>query len=234
MFFINKIKPVKLEIHTWVGKLIDLFPPKLAKESKPDWWYNMEVQKGPHRQASVKHCYGMKDLYDEGIMVPAWGDYDITVSPTGPINVQSPVQQTEGHSSVHLLDNGRSPWAEYVNAKLHSPWAMYCDEPIKWALLQPAWAQTDPQSMITVPGMTEFRYQHQAHANMIFKRGKQPYTVKIKAGDPLIHIVPITERPLEIEYKVLSQQEWGKKFARWTFTTDYLYHKTRALFERKK
>jgi hypothetical protein len=85
-----------------------------------------------------------------------------------------------------------------------------------------------------VPGITEFRYQHQAHANAIFKRDKASYTVKIKASDPLIHIVPISERPLEIELKVLNQHEWGKKFARWEFTTDYLYHKTRSLLERKK
>lgn len=225
MFCIKKkSKPIKLEMYTWFGSLIDLFPPRLASSSRPDWLKAIP----PTNDASVKHCHGVKDLYNEGVVVPSWADFDITIRPQGQPLVVSSVDQLPEHSTPHPIDD--TIWAHnYVNTKLHTPWFFYCEEMIKWAVIQPVWEQQDPLEWLTVPGIIELKYQNQVNANMIFKRKEMPYGVKIRAGDPLTHLIPLSERPLEIEVKIMTQEDWSRKFNKWHFTSRFWYHKTRAL-----
>lgn len=229
MFFIKKkTKPIKLEIYTWFGSLIDLFPPRVAKTSRPEWIKALPSSTQP----SIKNCHGHKDLYNEGIIVPSWADFDITVKPVGNPLVVSAVDQIPEHSTPHTIED--TPWAGYVNTKFHSPWFCYCDEMIKWAIIQPVWEQPDPLAWLTVPGIVEFKYQHQSNANMIFKTQNMPYGIKIKAGDPLSHIIPISERPIELKVDIMTQEIWSRKFNNWHFASRLWYHRTRAHAEKNQ
>jgi hypothetical protein len=229
---IFKKKPIKIEAYAPTGSLIDFFPITTAKEALPQWYHNLPKDYSKHN--TVKHCAGIRDLFSTGFIVPSWGEYDITVTPTGEALIDSPVVQLQGHSSQHHVDEeAPGAWPGYTNVKLHNPWWFWCDTPIKWMLIGPAWNQQDPQQYTTIPGIVEFRYNHQANVNTLFKIQKNNYVTKIKPGDALLHMIPITEEPCEIELKVMTDDVYTNKFAGWQHSFNLGYQKIRNIMDKR-
>lgn len=233
MFF--KKKKIKLEAYAPAGELIDLFPPVVAKEAIPEWYNQLPANKGLFRQKNVKHCSGFKELYNEGVILPAWSDYNIIINPDGQVQSESPYAVDSGHSSSHEIQREAfGAWPGYTNIKLHSPWWFWCSEPVKWLIIQPTWNRHDPTAWAMPPGITEFKYQHQTNVQMLFKVEQQPYTYQVKPGEALLHIIPLFDRPWELELKVMSNDTWASKFARWKHSFDLEYQKTRSIIGKKK
>lgn len=228
MIFRKKEKPLTLEIYTNYGDLIDLFPPIIAnKNNFPSWYKNVPTPNEKVR--NVRHCEGFKDLMQDGFFLQSWGEFKIRINDKGAY-VQSPVEQPQGHSTIHVPKvQAPGAWDNYWDVKLHSPWWIYCNEPIKWVWMQPVWYQTDPSAYISPTGITEFRYQHQTNINLLFKIQNEEYEEFIKPGQMLAHIIPLTERPIEYKIDVLSESIWKRKFAKWSFAKDFIYQKTRAM-----
>lgn len=224
-------KNITLEAYAPVGDLIDIFPIEKSESSYPSWYKNLP--KG-YNDNNVRNCTGIRDLFGEGFMIPSWGEYQITIHPDGESVVESPVQLRWGHSSKHNISTeAPGAWPGYVNIKLHNPWWFWCPKPIKWLMIQPTWAQQDPQEYTIVPGVTEFRYNNQANINTIWKVKEYSYTVKISAGDMLAQIIPITEEKIGLELKVLTDEIYGQKFAPWMHSFRFGYQKLRAIMEKR-
>jgi hypothetical protein len=231
MFF-NKIKPLKLEAYAPVGDLLDYFPIVKSNKILPNWFKNLPKSINDN---NVRNCTGIKDLYNEGFMIPSWGEYFISVQPNRQVQVESPVQLQYGHSSRHDLEvEAPGAWPNYVNIKLHNPWWFWCNEPVKWVLIQPVWNQEEPGEWTVIPGVTEFRYNNQANINTIFRVMETEYTTKINTGEELVQMIPITERPVELELKVLTDTIYNEKFANWSHSFKFGYQKIRTMFEKRK
>ncbi len=229
--FINKIKPLKLEVYAPVGDLIDLFPIVQSQEALPKWFSNLPKSVN---DINVRNCTGLKDLFNEGFMIPAWGEYFITVMPDGTSNVESPVQLNWGHSKRHdLSTQAPGAWPSYINVKLHNPWWFWCSEPIKWIMIQPTWNQEEPSEWAVVPGMLEFRYNNQANVNTLFRIMEREYTTKINTGDVIAQLIPITERPVALELKVLNDDIYNEKFAPWVHSFKFGYQKIRNMIKNR-
>lgn len=235
MFFCKKKNKIKLEAYTMIGELIELFPPRKTRESLPNWYNSLPASKESDRQKTIRHCMGFKDLHSEGLILPSWAEYNILVDQNGGTNVTCPLRQEGGNSSSHdLTTQATGAWPGYVNVKLHSPWWFYCSEPVQWLWTQPTWLQQDPQQWTLAPGITEFKSNHQTNVIGLFKIPQETQIIKIKPGDALAHLIPLTDQPWELELKVMTPHDWSSKFARWEHSFDLIYQKTRAILERKK
>lgn len=232
MFF-NKKKTIKLEVFGPSQQLIDLFPPTLIKNTLPDWYKTMPKSKGSN---NVSHCLGLRELYSQGVMLPLWSDYEIDLTDSGISGIRWPSdnQGTSGAESHNLDEQAPNAWPGYVNIKFKSPWLFYCSEPIQWIWTQPTWQQKNPQAFTNIPGSTEFKYQNQTNINTIWQLGSTSRTEKLKAGDPMVHLIPITERQVELEVGIMTDAIYAAKFARWNYAFTKPYQRLRQDFEKRE
>lgn len=233
MIFLKKTKPIVLEAFAPSGELIDYFPIVKAKDTPPTWFPSLPKPQETH---TVRNCPGLKDLMGSGFMFPSWGEFEVTINTDGKADVNSPVSfydmpPTSQHS---IALEAPGAWPGYTNLKFHNPWYLYCNEPIKWLMVQPTWHQADPLRWAPVTGAAEFRYLHFCHINTVWRIYNIPYTTKIKSGEPLLQIIPITERPVILKLDVMTDEIYKKKFQPWYHAFEYSYQKIRAFMEKKK
>jgi len=233
MIFLKKTKPIVLEAYAPVGELIDYFPMIKAKDFPPSWFPSLPK---PHETHTVRNCPGLKDLLSSGFIFQSWGEFDITINTDGKADVVSPVAFYDMPPTSQHSISAEAPgaWPGYTNLKFHNPWHLYCAEPIKWLMVQPTWHQADPLRWAPVTGAAEFRYQHPCHINTVWRIYDIPYTTKIKSGEPLLQIIPITERPVILKLDVMTDEIYKKKFQPWFHAFEYSYQKARAFVEKRK
>jgi len=231
MFF-NKNKTIKLEAYGPAQQLVDLFPPTLIKNTLPDWYASMPKGKDIN---NVNHCLGLRELCSQGVMLPLWADYEIDLSPSGISGIRWPSDNNgTSRAETHPIDEQvPGAWPGYVNVKFTSPWLFYCSEPIQWIWTQPAWHQPDPQNFTIVPGSTEFKYQNQTNINTIWKLGTER-TEKLKAGAPMVHLIPVTEKTVELEIGFMTSAIYAAKFARWNYAFTKPYQRLRQDFKKRE
>lgn len=228
MFF--KKKPLKIQAYAPVGDLLDYFPIVKSGDALPEWFYNIPK----NNSNTVRNCYGLRDLFSQGFVVPAWADFEIFVNPDGSAEVESPVTiESRPFSQHNVSQEAPNAWPRFTNVKLHNPWFFYCDEPVKWMVIDPTWCRKNPTDWATPSGVLEFRINNQIHVNTLFEVRETRYLTKIKAGDTLLHVIPITERPFEIELDVLTEDIYMKKFAGWSHSFRLGYQRIRKIMEKR-
>jgi len=232
VFFIKKKEKIKVELYSPIGQLIDMFPPVLMQNDLPSWYNNI-----PNSNIkTVKHCPGLRDLYENGISVPLWTDYLIDIGEDTINNVDWPKRNPNSGIGKHDLSiQAPKAWPGYYNIKFESPWHVWCNEPIPFIFVQPVWNQGDPQQFTNVPGVTEFRNQHQLHINTLWKPSGVPQEVMLKAGTILSHLVPLSDRPVEISFHILTETIYKEKFSVWDYTLGRAsYLKYKSIISKKK
>lgn len=228
----SKNKTIQLDAYTLVGNLAEIFPPALSKNNLPEWYSHL-ARDG--EIPNIRQCSGFRDLHHEGILIRSWSDIEIEICPDGSINydvackyeINDPIERHD------LEIQATGAWPGYINIKLLSPWWLKCNQPARWAMLPPIWHMKNPLEWMVVPGMLEFKYQHASNVNLLFKLRPEKYMVKIKAGQPLIHLVPMFDQSWQFDIKTLTKDDWKRYFARWPHSFDYVYQKTRAYIQKR-
>lgn len=228
---IFKKKPLKLEAYAPVGDLAEYFPITPTRDSLPPWYNNIPK----HDDNTVKNCMGFRDLMGHGFLIPAWGDFEVKISPNGRAEVETPViQQGPSFMQHNIAREAPNAWPAYTNVKFNTPWWFYCEEPIKWLVVDPTWHRKDPTQYAIPTGVLEFRYNNQALVNTLWKTQEREYLTKIRAGDALLQLIPVTERPVELELKILTEDIYVAKFAGWAHSFKFGYQKIRAMMDKRK
>jgi hypothetical protein len=65
-------------------------------------------------------------------------------------------------------------------------------------------------SYILLPGTTEFKYQYSMNVNVLFMKGATKTTHRLKFGQPLVHLTPLTERPIDLRHHMVTREEYNK------------------------
>jgi hypothetical protein len=235
MFF--KKKKIVLEAYAPVGDLIDLFPIVESSKCIPTWY--TKLPPSDTSNPNVRSCFGLKDLYKKGIIIPLWSDYDVTIDPMRGISAVSGMQNQATFPplvSNDIASQTGGAWPNYANLKFNSPWLFWCSEPIQWVWVQPVWWQKDPQQMVLVTASAEFRGQHDSNISTLIKMPNQTETISFKAGLPMAQLIPLTEEPWELKNMVMTKEIFDKKFAHWEFSLNpkLRYPKIRNILNRKQ
>jgi hypothetical protein len=236
MFFIKK---KKLTFHAYapIGQLVDLFPPTTMEDNLPDWYKSLPADLG--HGLTVKHCPGLKDLFPKTIVMPLWADYEVTTSMMNQPDVRTSFSPPGMSPSVshNLNDQVTGAWPAYSNIKFSSPWMFWCDEPIPCLVTQAVWHQKDPSQLQIVPGILEFRHQHQTNINTIIRKDAAlDAPIMLRAGTPMVYITPLTERDWDLNVDTWNQSLFAKLFAKWDFAItngSLQYQRVRNLINRK-
>ena len=197
-----KKKPVVIDCYTYDRAAHTFFKPDKGIKFLPQWWKDLPNDT-PDNFKNMKGCAGLIDYYKNGIVIPAWSYFNIGIrnkevswfARNGQVDFHAPAQRGDFASN-------------FVQCKLLSPWAFSCSEEINFLWNIPLWSFTDPEKIINLQGILNFKYQNATNVNLLFKDSEDGYEFPIKEGTPLAILHPITEREVVLKYHYVDKQKW--------------------------
>jgi hypothetical protein len=206
MTWFNFLKrPVVLHCYTNRADVFNFTPIKKSNEFIPNWWKAVPKTKNNPNSllpgTTIKTCAGFIDLYNAGFMVPMWSDFAMKVGPIDDPFYLWQYSDGRSHAEEHpQIQRGDAyPTTHYQHLKLITPWLFRCDEDIKFLLTGPTWNIAHPEKMHVLTGVVNYKYVAQVNINTLFIKHEVPSQYDIAVGDPVLHIIPLTERKVVIK-----------------------------------
>ena len=225
MFFFFK-KP-KLHIDAFISEdfktTYELAPIDYANKFYPEWWKKLEKPPlnfvGKKSATNARLCSSIIDTYKKGIILPMWSDFvfKMTTNGTKTEMYANDNAKLDGHS----VSQRKGFREELIHYKHISPWSIKSERGVFFNF-NPDWYNLETSDFELLPGMLEFYNQHSTNVNFFIQRKEQEFTVKF--GQPLIHIVPLSEREIVLTNHLVTVQEHDKIFrnTKISFGPDYL------------
>jgi hypothetical protein len=208
-----KPKTINIDLFTFNSGVYEYAKPDLAKNFYPDWWkklskqtYNSEFGPGP----TIKTCAGFIDLYRYGFMFPMWCDVFIRVEDNCEFTWRYADQNSSGMSHSPLQAGSLFFESNVRNFKLISPWVAQTKEEVYWSINQPLWSQGLQKDFIVPPAVLNFKHQNTANINTLITDISRKREFIIPFRMPLVHYIPIDERPCKLHLHLVSEEEYNK------------------------
>jgi hypothetical protein len=230
MFFWFKRPKVVLDCFTDDQVLYDYLAPDKATKFYPEWWKNLEPtykeHKTPVPTATMKGCRGLIEFHRNGIAIPMWSDVFVNVGDIKTKNIRHAIMNTPTMTHPPQQRGSWLPAQQYGHAKFDNPWIFKTKECVQFMLMGAFYNFDNPDSFMIPPGIIDFKYQQGANINMLFDYREQSRDVMIKAGDPAVMLIPLTEREVVVKkHKVSSQEYRDLKMLPYTFSNHYGFNK---------
>jgi hypothetical protein len=221
MLFFFKNKKIVLDCFTSSDNAYNLFKIEPARKFIPSWWKNLpatyKVETSLAEMPTMRTCLGINNNFKHGFIMPLWAETVLTITQVG--HDRWIVAGQGADAVTQVVSHHPSQWGDfidnikYMHIKISAPWLFKCNEDINWMWSQPSWNIKDFDEYSVLPGIIDFKYQSNANINMIARKldnNNQPNLVTIPAGQPMVHLLPITERKVEIRNHLVSHEEWNK------------------------
>jgi len=222
MFFPrSKNNPIILDCYTHSSYAYDHAKINHARHHIPDWW--KKTKHIHNSQPTIKVCSAIKEHYLKGVVVPLWGELEITLFPYVAADDSVPTYKWRSSNLDFDTDasHSRSQFAGFagkngVNLKITTPWAIKCKELIHFTYTQPVWSQPDMVDDLTLlPGVLEFKNQSAIELNYFFRQRDKERKVNIVPLTPVVIIHPMSERPIELRHHYIGDKNsWLDRFAK--------------------
>ena len=208
----RKEDPIFLDCYTYSRHAYNHAKVDYARRYIPEWW--KAEKKFFAERKTIKHCRGMLDYYSKGIVIPLWGELELTVHPLGhDEGVYSWVSSNEDFD-VHTHD--KVQWTGFgsdnlCNVKFISPWAFKTREAVSFAWSQPTWSQPDTFNGLTaLPGVVEYKTQTVTHINCVVEQREESQTFSLAPLTPMAILHPLTERKVELRHHLVSMDSYER------------------------
>lgn len=221
MFFWFKKKTIVVDAFTFSQLVHTQYPIARATKFVPNWWKRLPqtVPALGHEyapEATSKYCQGFIDLYSRGFMLPLWSDVSIELVHTGSerkwrymfADRKSVLDYHDYRSIEGMLSEEK-----YQHFKFPAPWVFRSKHETKFLMTQPVWSMGDNINKITMlPGVIDFKYQFSANVNVFLEYiPNTTRNIVLEAGEPLSHIIPLTEDSVDIRCHEVSMDEFNRK-----------------------
>lgn len=215
----DKDEPIILDCYTHSSYAYDHAKINHARHHIPDWW--KKTKHMCNSQPTIKVCSAIKEHYLKGIVVPLWGELEITLYPL----TDDTTPTYEWRSSNLDFDTQGSHSTEQffgfagkdgVNLKITAPWVIKSKELIHFTYTQPVWSQPDMVDDLTLlPGVLEFKNQHAIELNYFFRQRETKRKVNIHPLTPMVIMHPMSERPIKFKHHYIEDKNvWLDRFAK--------------------
>ena len=212
MFFFKK-KKIVLDCFTDRQYVMDYAQIDHAYKFLPQWWKALpkavQQRDSPAPDPTMKTCFGFTNLYQQGAIIPMWTEAIVGIGEIGSKFCKIEFADTQTGVYVHgAIQRGTYlPEEHYSHVKIMSPWHVQCTEEINWMFTFPSWSHPYPEEFIVPPGCVDFKYQMSTNINMFVKHGTQRRLVTIEPGTPMIHLIPLSDRELDIKCHLIGKEE---------------------------
>ena len=209
----------KIEFFHNEPSILENFPIMESKDLKLNWIkrakedFQNHVKKGYNNKPGHEHltrCPGIFDLFKYGYIISL--HKDIVIRPTGVPNVITPYQrevelETFHESSMHLI--AKPPWTAKFIIKITTGWHVIAPKGLKF--LQLPIAYPDTFDFTSTIGILNPAMSTQINFPMFWNR-TDTETI-IKAGTPLGHLIPLSEKKYQMVQRTMNQRDrdWVEK-----------------------
>jgi hypothetical protein len=160
--------------------------------------------RGMKAHQNMSKCQGFKNLFKRGFYVVCPEDIVIQIGArnTDAELIFNSSSKTLNLIQVHGPDQYNSCFdpKEWQHLKINIPWIAQCDEDIPFMFTKASWFLDELEGLEIMPGVLEYKYQHGLHVNMFIRKKESPERYVFKLGTPLAHVIPLTERKLDIKH----------------------------------
>ena len=221
-----KNKKIVVDCFTNNSAIHEFFPIASADEFYPQWWKNMSAtmktstEFGIQRDSpTIKRCDGILDLYKHGICMPLWSDLIIETTTT------DYKYQYSSNENLPIVTHNRTAMGpafnNYTHLKIHSPWIFEEKTGMDFLFTQPSWNMLDYiRDIIVLPGMVNYRDQGGTHVNMLLPR--KVNRIELSAGLPIAHMIPLSDKTIDVRTHLVSDQEWTHRNLRYTYLSSFI------------
>ena len=218
MFWFKR-KKIVVDCFTQHPTIYELYKPQAAIKFIPNGWKKLPktVKIKPYEQqdpeskiefdsATMKKCIGFINLFSNGFIIPNWCDVKIEIKSDGSFMYHA------GGDFIANQHPSFQKWTDlyedYGHVKFGSPWLLYEKSGVQFTWNQCDWHKTDLiDKFKIVSGVIDYKYQHQTNINMFIKRNT---VLEFDAGEPMVHLIPISDREVKIKTHLLDPAEFIK------------------------
>lgn len=185
------------------------FPVMLAKDV-PVLGRDLRIEK--YGVNSFPHCPGMIDYANMGYIIPAWIDMHIKANSAGSVvEIGSAKRGTRGFHLPKRMDetivDGMLAVKDNVPLSvwhIGAPWSIFVNKNISAIVLPASYHSSFIEDLHIWPGVVD--YQNFNTINLICSP-KRECEIHIKAGEPLLHVIPFLNTDLEGGYGPGTQEQ---------------------------
>jgi len=225
-----KRKPVRVTAYTTHASVAEFYPVASAKKFLPNWWKKLETYAVSWKdclrmkqfngieafsQGTMKGCYGLRELYNSGIIVPSPADIGMAVD-QGVVTTTMPSMAARSPQFMRVEEHNPVQWDGWLgeswqHLKFVFPWRVRCEENLNWLGMQPSFADNTYAETFFVPsGMVPLRYSPQVNINMMVNKHVPTKEFLIPAGEPFWQLIPLTERKIELVVECVTPENYDR------------------------
>jgi hypothetical protein len=221
MLFIFKKKTIVLDCITSNLGIFNYYPIVKSSTNLPTWWKNLpesfvcgrtpEFDKLDRHSSTMKKCSGFIDLHKNSIVIPSNCDVKIQTTESGIFGYQFSDSSGMENFSIdsHSREEFGSELDHLIHLKIISPWLLFEKTGINFHVCMPFWHHIKTLDKVFIPpGIVNYKYQHTSHINMFVPRADD--LIEFTAGTPLLHLIPLTERKVEVKNHIVDDAEFLK------------------------
>lgn len=188
------------------------FPVMRASDVKPR---TFDHQKTKFQKHMLPHCPGMIQYAELGYIIPAWIDIHIKANKAGVAHyIGSDERGNRGYEpgrcmDPNIIDGLIEPEDKVPLTVLNfgSPWSIFAKGDVT-ALLMPAYYHSNfLDDLHVLPGSVDYQKFHTSNFICVPKRECE---VHIRAGDPLLHVIPFWNKEFNAGFGPGTEQQVDK------------------------
>jgi len=240
MIFFFKPKVIHLDCFTKQSDVYEFFPIDYSHKFYPDWWKSLPKvipMMQPQGLSTMKLCTGFNNFYANGITIPLWSDFLINIRGKQ-TSWKFSDQNTEMMSHLFIQMNNYLNGDEYFHYKIFSPWSFKCKEDVNFMWVQSTWSFNKPEEIIIPPAIIDYKYQIGTNINFFGKYVAEntKKDILIEAGQPMVNIIPLSERKLKFHNHLIGQDEYNKIVMPYKIQSKFhsLYNNRKKFLDKKE
>lgn len=214
MLFFLKKKSSVVTLITTDEAVFKYSRPERAAKFIPQWFKtlpkNLYIDDQLDPKNTLRSCPGFIDLYKEGFIVPSWSEFNLELGSDYYRFAFADKKSSIASHNINQLRN--SPFSEtHIIGKLVNPWWIKANKQTKLLFTAPTWNNFGADDLCVVPGVMNLHdFFIGLNINMLFKKQPEAKVYSISFGQPLCHIIPLSENPVELRYELVTENELSK------------------------
>lgn len=208
---------MKIEFYSTIQGVLETFPIENARDCLPTWMGLARQEYLTNKQQiSVYRCPGIVDLLGAGFVLRSWFDIEISTDEHNRLSACTPSADLEsmlgcpplqiqgGDEIAKFLP--KRPWSHPDLLKINTPWHVVAPKGVKLMMLPMSY--TDEFAFDSSIGILDPSISSEINIQGYVNR-----TGTIKAGTPLVHIIPMTEHSYDLVVREMNDKDrsWVSK-----------------------
>jgi len=230
---IKKNKPIVLNCYTDDYAIYEFSKIQKSSTFIPNWWKDLkrvEENADGNSLKTMRGCPGFIELFKKSFVYPMW--CDMSFSSTESFEGEPHLFQESAlgnnvlssHSTVQY-NNAFRPGFKHI--KLNSAWYFQTKEDLDWVIVPAFWNLEYKNADILIPpAIDNYKRQHSTTWQMFVKTDGS--TVHFSAGEPLVHLIPKTDR------KVIINCHYSEEMVRKLSQTTRNIHFSKSYYKKQK